>query len=55
MKKKKTLEQSIEKTICILGKLDVSEDLAEVEKYQEILNNYISEYKVIIKEDKRYG
>jgi len=44
---KRALELSMEKTISILGKLPV-DNISEIEKYQLMLGEYITEYKTVI-------
>lgn len=43
-KKQLRLEQSIEKTINILSKLDMKNDIEEVERYQSLFNNCVNKY-----------
>lgn len=45
MQNKHSLEQSIEKTISILGKIDMN-NLNEFDKYAVMLTNYLEEYKI---------
>ena len=51
MNKKKSLEQSIEKTIAILSKTD-PEDIDQFDNYRIILNKYVNEYKKLYSPDK---
>jgi len=50
MNKKKSLEQSIEKTIAILGRTD-PEDMVQFDNYRNILNKYVKEYKKLYSPD----